>query len=197
MACHTRCERQRHVEVFDAEGAQRIEYGIDDGGRRTDAAGFARALHAERISSGRDFDRFGREIRNARRARKLVVHQRPRQELSLAVEHHRLAERLPDALRKPAVDLAVKPDAVENLSAIVDCDETDNLRRPGLRIDLDLADIAAVRIVGGRGVEGCGCAQAQFGRSIGGRATIGGGRDGLQRGGCGPFRRSTAARARR
>ena len=56
-----------------------------------------------------------------------------------------LDERLPDPLRDPALDLAVGDQRVHHSADVVDCDVAHDLHDAGLRLDLHLGDLAAVR----------------------------------------------------
>src|SRR5262249_26135191 len=84
--------RERHVDVADAVLGERIEHGIDDGGRRAATAGLAGTLDAKRVAGGRRalvvFDDHGGHIVGTRQA---IVHERARQRLARAgVVHHLL-----------------------------------------------------------------------------------------------------------
>ena len=55
-----------------------------------------------------------------------------------------LEQRLPDALGDAAVDLAVDDQRVDGESDVVDCGIADEGGHAGFRVDLDLANVAAV-----------------------------------------------------
>ena len=58
-----------------------------------------------------------------------------------------LDQRLADALRDAAVNLPFADHRIDHHAEIVDGDKAVDADRAGLRIDLDLADLAAVRII--------------------------------------------------
>ncbi len=63
------------------------------------------------------------------------------------VEHDRFHQRLADALGDAAVDLPFAEQVVHDLADVVDRGVAGERHHAGLRIDLDLADVAAVRII--------------------------------------------------
>ena len=63
----------------------------------------------------------------------------------VAVVDDMLPQRLADALRDAAVDLAVHDQRVDRAAEIVDRAVAHDLDYAGLGIDLDLADVAAIR----------------------------------------------------
>src|SRR5262249_32263115 len=71
-------------------------------------------------------------------------------ELAVLVVDRALEQRLPHALRDAAVNLALDDHRVDHGAEIIDRGPGDDLAFAGLRIDLDLADVAA----GGRGDSG-------------------------------------------
>src|ERR1051325_4766507 len=77
----------------------------------------------------------------------------------MAVIHDALHDRLPQTLCDSAMDLALQTDRVDDRTDIVDDDIGDDFDLAGLRVDFDLADMAAVR--GGRvgGGKGAGFVQ--------------------------------------
>ena len=85
----------------------------------------------------------GRQVVGARHG---VVHEARRQQLAgVLVVMHALQQRLPHPLRDTAMHLALDDHRVDDVAEIVGGDELDNLGRSGLRIDLDLTDVAAGR----------------------------------------------------
>ena len=130
--------RDRHFEVGDAEAGERVERGAHDRGGRADRAGFAAALGAERIvGTGLAFVAFGDEQRQIVGARHRVVHERSGHELAAAVIGAALEQRLAEAERKAAVDLALDDHRVDDGADVVDPPEADDLGAAGLRIDLE------------------------------------------------------------
>ena len=69
-----------------------------------------------------------------------------------------LADRLPEALRERAVELALDDRVIEDVAAVVDRGVARDRHLAGVAVDLDLGDMAAVgeglrRLGGGLGVE--------------------------------------------
>ena len=61
------------------------------------------------------------------------------------VEDRALKQRLSDPLRNAAVQLAFHHHRIDDVAEVIDRDVADHGRRPGLRTDLDLRDMTAVR----------------------------------------------------
>ena len=92
------------------------------------------------------FADLGREERQHIGARHRVIHERARQELPVAgVVEALLQKRLADALRHAAMGLAVDDHRVDRAADIVDGGVAHDLDGAEFRVDLDLADMAAVR----------------------------------------------------
>jgi hypothetical protein len=101
------------------------------------------------------------------RPRHAIIHERSGQQLPRGVvERHVLHQRLADAHREPAVNLALEQQRIDDDAGIVDADVTRDLDAAGVGIDLDLADVAAVGEVRTRRREGADRfeADAEFGR---------------------------------
>jgi hypothetical protein len=78
-------------------------------------------------------------------ARHRVVHERAGESWpALAVVTDVLHQRLADALHHAAMDLALEQHRVEHGADVVDHAVAHDLDLAGLRVDLDLADVAAV-----------------------------------------------------
>ena len=125
--------------------ADRVGDGVDDGGGRSDRAGFAAALDAERVRRAgrhRRADVEGRQVVGARHA---VVHVARRDELPVLVVDGAFEQRLADTLRDAAMHLALDDHRVDDDAEIVDRRPAIDLRDAGFRIDLDLADMHAGR----------------------------------------------------
>src|SRR5258708_4308688 len=87
-------------------------------------------------------------------ARHRVVHVSRREQLArLAVVDAAFQQRLADALRDPAVHLALDDHRIHDVAEVVAGGEVDDRRLSGLGVDLDLADVGSrgVREVGGIG----------------------------------------------
>ena len=79
-------------------------------------------------------------------ARHRVVHERAGQQLARClVVDAALEHRLADALREAAVHLALDDHRIDDVAEVVDRDEALDLACAGVRVDLDLADVAAGR----------------------------------------------------
>ena len=118
---------------------------IDHGRRRTDRAGLAAALDAERV--GRARRRVGRHLEHRKipGPRHGVVHVGRGHELAGIVVMGAFEDRLADALRDTPMHLTLDDHRVDDIAEIVCRDELDDLGRAGLRVDLDLADVGAGR----------------------------------------------------
>src|SRR5262249_26236257 len=126
-------------------GGGGMERGVEDGGGGAEGARFAAALGAERIvGAGLALVTFGGERRQIVRARYRVIHERAADELAAAVVGATLEQRLADALREAAVDLALDDHRVDNGADVVDAPESDDLDAAGVRIDLELTGMRAV-----------------------------------------------------
>ena len=105
---------------------QRVEHGVHDRRRRADRAGFADALDAERIGLGRGSSissemTFG----NVARPRHGIVEKASAQQADRSPDRKQmaLAQRLPEALRDPAVDLPFADHRIDDQAEIVDSGE--------------------------------------------------------------------------
>ena len=138
--------RRRHLHMRDAEFRQRIDDGVDDDRQCRRGPGLPAGANAERIAWSRHLAERSDEGRQFVRARHPIIRERGRQQLSGArLVDALLPERLADALNDPAVDLALEDHWIDRPSYIVDGCVANNVRRSRLGIDLDLADVAAVR----------------------------------------------------
>src|SRR3989440_11733415 len=95
---------------------------------------------ARRVYIARDLDR--RQVVGARDAVILVAR---RQHLPCAVVGHALVQRLADPLRNAAVNLPRDQHWIHGNADVVDGGVAHHTADAGLRIDLDLADMGAVR----------------------------------------------------
>src|SRR5438270_6481468 len=99
--------RCRHVDrAHPGLGVERIDDRIDQRRRRTDGAGFARALDAERVRGARHVAGREAERRQIVGARHGVVHERAAEDLAaVLVIDGVLEHRLPESLHDPAMHL--------------------------------------------------------------------------------------------
>src|SRR5580704_5405143 len=86
------------------------------------------------------------EGRYVRRARHGIIHERAGQKLTIAVVDGLFHQRLADALYDAAVELAFNDERIDDDAEVVDTGILGDLDDSGLRIDLDLGDMAAVRV---------------------------------------------------
>ena len=122
--------------------------GVDHRRRAADRAGLAAALDAQRIvGAGRALDGLHREVREVVGARHRVVHVAAGQQLAaVGVVDAVLAQRLAQALRQAAVDLAFDDHRVDDVAEVVAGGEAVDAHDAGGGVDLDLADVAAGRV---------------------------------------------------
>ena len=128
------------------ELGDRVDDGIDQRRRRADRAGLAGALDAERVGAARHD--IVRELDPRQRigARHGIIGQVAGQQLpALRVVDRAFEHRLPDPLRDPAMHLARQQQRVDDGAEIVDHQIAHDLDQPGFGVDLDLADMTAVR----------------------------------------------------
>src|SRR5882757_5688626 len=137
---------QRRIKLLDAELAERIHHAVGDARRAADGTGFAAALGAERIGAARrgivegDSDR--RDVVGARHAVILVARG---QQLAFLAVGDAFIERLADALRDAAMDLAGHQHRIDGNADVIDRGIAHHLADAGFGIDLDFADMRAVR----------------------------------------------------
>src|SRR6266851_2877050 len=108
-------------------------------------AGLAATFDAERIRLRRYRMEDRDEIRRIDRAREAVIHERAGEELALRVVERALQHRLADPLHHSAVDLPLDQQRIDDGAKIIDGKIFHHLDMAGLRIDLDLGDMTAVR----------------------------------------------------
>src|SRR5215475_1063218 len=135
----------RHREVGDAERGQRVDDRVDHRGRDADRATLSDALDAERVVGARRDVVADLEVRQVGRARHAVIHERAVGQLALGVVADLLVERLADALGEAAVGLAVDDHRVDDGADVVGDRDVDHVGDAGLRVDLDLDQVAAAR----------------------------------------------------
>jgi hypothetical protein len=83
-------------------------------------------------------------------ARQCIIREGSGQELALFIEHGLLHQRLTDALNDPAMHLSRHQQRVHDNAEIIDHRIFDDFNDTGLRVDLDLGDVAAIRKGRGR-----------------------------------------------
>src|SRR5215469_4977989 len=136
----------RHVDVADAEVGDRIDHRVLD--RRPGPYGspLADALGPQRVPVGGGFQRDGDERGQLGRARHRVVGEAGGQGVAQLVVDEGFEQRLGRALRNPPVDLSLDEHRVDAAPAVIHRDVTDQLRLPGLGVDLDDRDVRAERV---------------------------------------------------
>ena len=148
-----------HVEVADAQRAERIDHRIRYGSGGCDRAGLADALDAEWVDRRRGHRLIQLEGRQPRRPRERVVHHRAREQLAVVAVDRAFPQRLADPLGDAAVELAVDDHRVDLLADIVHGDIANQVHHPRLLVDLDEGHVgperecAVGRVVVGRLVE--------------------------------------------
>ena len=140
-----------HVDRADAVTRERIGERIHHGGQCARASGFPAAFHAERI--GARGHRMAKEshLRRIPGARHGVIGEGAARELALRRIDGALHEALADALHDAALDLPGHDERVHQHTKIIDAGIAHHLRLAGVGIDLDLADMHAIRIGRRRG----------------------------------------------
>src|SRR5882672_708801 len=139
--------RRRHVEVPYIRLTKRIGDRVHDRRQRAADSGLAHAFRAERIGSGRDRVLLDGEAADETRAGHRVVHEAAGEELAgLRIVYSHLPEDLPRALGDAALHLAFDDLVVDDVARVVHRREADDLGDARLGLNLDLGDMAAVRI---------------------------------------------------
>ena len=98
------------------------------------------------IGAARHFDQLDLDVRQVVRARQRVVHEAAGQELARTlVIRGALQNRLPEALGDAAVNLAAHHHRVHRFTHVIGDTVADDEGVPGIRINLHLGNVAAVR----------------------------------------------------
>ena len=143
----TRCAGVSGMSAWRTpNGADRVDHGVDDGGRRADGGRLADALRADRVVRRRRDGLAELPVRALHRGRQQVVHERPAEAVAVLVERDQLHQRHADAVGQAAVHLALDDHRVDAHAAVVDRDEPAHLDLAGARVDVDDADVGAVRV---------------------------------------------------
>src|SRR6185437_14352992 len=138
--------RQWGRELGDAEFRERVHHTVGDAGRAADRARLAATLGAERIGPARRraVERH-RDRRNIAGARDAIILIARGEQLPFGIIGHALVEGLPDALHDAAMHLPRHQHRIDDAAHVIDRGVPHHTRDAGLRIDLDLADMSAVR----------------------------------------------------
>src|SRR5205807_1183180 len=132
---------------MDAERPQRVDHRVGYRRQRPGGAGFARALHAERVAG-----RGNRAVVEPRLGlvvgtRHDIVHESAVEQLAaVGIVHALFAYRLAEPLRDAAVQLALEQRVVDYAPAVVHRDIAQHSQLAGVRIDLHLGDMRAARV---------------------------------------------------
>ena len=119
---------------------------MDDRLRCTDAAGLARAFHTKRVGFRGHTFKMDFQIGQLTRTWHPVIHHRPRQELTgIRVVCAVLTKRLPNPLHQTALYLPDRQHRIDQVAVVVNGDIAQQFDGTGLRIDLDLRRLTAVR----------------------------------------------------
>ena len=147
----------------DAQMGQRVHQRIGHRRQRAHAARLARALDAQNVRLSGNRARLDVDMREDLRMGHGVVHEGARQRLpALGIEADLLHQHLPDTLRNAADDLPLEQQGIEHIAHIVHHHITVHLHLPGVLIDLEFDNVAAVGIVLLGGVIGGGGVEAQL-----------------------------------
>jgi hypothetical protein len=130
----------------DAERAKRIKNGGNNGLRSADAPCLTGSLDAQRVGLCRHLAHDDIKSGQVGGTRQRVIHEARAQQLpSVRIVAGLLHQRLSDALGKAAVHLASGQERVDQGAIVVDRMLAQQRYRPGIRIDLDLGHLRAVR----------------------------------------------------
>src|SRR5256886_11425637 len=133
------------IDFGDAQGAERIYYGVDYGRRRADRGALTHALDTKRVDgAGRDrtVEHKARQVRGGRNhvGCQVTAEQRP----TVAIGDL-FVEGLRDTLRQATVHFTLHEHGVENPATVVDRDVSAQSNRPGFGIDLNHGDVRSKR----------------------------------------------------
>src|SRR5690242_8533989 len=131
------------VEVGDAEMAQRVHYGVGNGGRRADGGGFADTLRAEWVVRRGRHRAVGFPDGRLHRGRQQVLHEIALLDVAVLVVGDGFEQRRRHAHGQAAVDLALDDHGVDDVAAVVYGDEAANLDLAGAAINIHDADVGA------------------------------------------------------
>src|SRR5579863_586060 len=138
--------RQGRGDGLDAKLAERVHHAIGDAGRTADRPRFAATFGAQRIgAAGCGIIERDRDRRNFVGPRQAVILKARGEQLAFGVIGHALIQRLADALRDAAVNLARHQHRIDGDTDIVDRGVAHDARQTSLWIDLDLANMRSVR----------------------------------------------------
>src|SRR6185437_6546446 len=136
----------RRRQLGDAVLGERVHHAVGDAGRAADRARLAAALGTERIGlAGRRAVEGYPDRRNVLRAGNAIILIGRREQLAFRVVGYALIERLPDALRDTAMHLSRHQHRIDGNADVIDRGIAHHAGDAGVRIDLDLADMRAVR----------------------------------------------------
>ena len=142
---------RRHRHVAHAQGAERVNDGVDHRGWRGRRSRLPDALDPKRIGRGRHLMQPELVGRDRIRARHGVVHERAGDHLAgIPLPDRMLHQRLTDALGNAAVQLPFDDHRIEDPAGVMHHDIGQQLGRTGFRIDLNLTDMATIREGAGR-----------------------------------------------
>jgi len=129
--------RRSGVDVRHAERRQRVDRGVDERRRNSDAAGLAQPLGAERIARRGRVHLLDGDRRHVVGAGNRVVHECPGQELTALVVHDPLHQGLAEPLGEPTVELALGEERVDDDASVVDPHQPLDREPAGLALDRD------------------------------------------------------------
>src|SRR5436853_3248750 len=138
---------ERHLKMQHAALVERIENRVYNRRHGTDRAELAAALDTEEVGpAGHAFIESIAQRRQLVGARHAVVHEGSGKQLpAVLIVDRLLVQGLADALCNAALDLSFDDDVIDDAADVVATDEARELDLSGLGIDLDFANLGAVR----------------------------------------------------
>ena len=132
--------------MANAEWRQRVENGVDDRRRSSQAAGFTDALRAERVVGRGNLRQLNIEGGNIIGPSQCVIHQRTGSELcALGVVDRMFAQGLTDTRGDAAVNLALNDNRIDRTANILNQREAFKCYRTSFRVYFDFAYLATTR----------------------------------------------------
>ena len=138
---------RRHFDMLHAQGPQRIYDGVDDGGGSPGRPRFTDGLHTGRCVGAGNFEDLRRKRRQVVGARQGAIHEGARQQLPrIRVFHIPFKQCLANPLRDAAGQLTLDDHRIQCPADILRHDVVFQGHNAGLRVDLNLGDVAAIGI---------------------------------------------------
>ena len=125
---------------------QRVAQRVHHRGHRTGAARLTASLDAERVGGRRHRPAGEADHRQVLGPGQAVIHVAAALRLAFLTVGDPFVQRLADALGNTTLGLALDQQRVHHHAEIIDRGVGDDLGMPGVGVDLDLADVAAIRV---------------------------------------------------